>query len=76
MNQLLRYIFGSTLLLIGTGAVSFSVYLAVTNGHVSLIYLVIPLGLGGFAIALAGLGLFTGERVRDIFTFLFTGLWI
>lgn len=75
MKKLLRYIFGAILLLAGIGIVIFCVYFTIANRHVSPINISVPLGLGGLMLALSGWSLITGERIRDVLSFLFIGLW-
>lgn len=61
------------MLLIGVGITLLGGYLLFNGVNVSLFSL-IPVILGGIALTLAGWGAITGERIRDILAFLFTGM--
>lgn len=75
MRQLVRYIFGIILLIGGLAAISLVIYLSFKGKQISLFNVIIPVGLGGLVLTLAGWSLLVGERVRDVIAFLFTGLW-
>lgn len=60
-------------MLVGVGVIILGIYLMVTNSHISFFTMVLPLGLGGLVVGMAGIMIITGERIRDILDLLLTG---
>lgn len=69
-----KKVIGGILILCGIGIFIFSIYLFFTSKNSTIIFALIPFTLFGISLVLAGYGLMTGERIRDILSYLFTGI--
>ncbi len=74
MNRITRRIIGTLILFVGAGITLAGGYMALHITEFGQLFAFVPLILTGLAIALAGWSVVTGEHIRDMLRFLFTGI--